>query len=91
MSVVVFIVTEQKQITSIAFRGNQEIRTDTLQETVDIRAGQAIDLPPKHPTRNSGSRRWVDLLDDTFAQRGHYRTMNDRFAALRRRLQRCSR
>jgi outer membrane protein insertion porin family len=41
--VVVFIVTEQRQITSIAFRGNLAITTDRLQAVVDVREGEAID------------------------------------------------
>ena len=40
---VVYAVTEQKQIKSIAFKGNKDIDTKTLQETVDVAAGQSID------------------------------------------------
>lgn len=41
--VVVFVVTEQKQIKSIGFKGNKAVDTKTLQETVDLMPGQAID------------------------------------------------
>lgn len=42
--IVIFIVTEQNQITGIAFRGNVSISTEDLQSAVDLKAGQAIDL-----------------------------------------------
>ncbi|MCC6423982.1 MAG: BamA/TamA family outer membrane protein [Phycisphaerales bacterium] len=42
--IVVFIVTEQNQITQIAFRGNVSISTEDLQNTIDLKLGQAIDL-----------------------------------------------
>lgn len=42
--IVVFIVSEQKQITDIAFRGNLAIDTLTLQGIVDLQVGQAIDM-----------------------------------------------
>jgi outer membrane protein insertion porin family len=41
--IVTFIVTEQKQIRSIAFRGNVKIDTDTLKNTIDVHEGEAID------------------------------------------------
>lgn len=41
--VVVFVVTEQKQIKSIAFKGNKELDTKALQDTIDLVPGQAID------------------------------------------------
>jgi outer membrane protein assembly factor BamA len=41
--VVVFSVTEQKQIKMISFRGNKAIDTKTLQDTIDLTPGQAID------------------------------------------------
>jgi outer membrane protein insertion porin family len=41
--IVTFIVSEQKQIREIAFRGNVRIDTETLRNTVDIHEGEAID------------------------------------------------
>ncbi|HEY8668131.1 MAG TPA: outer membrane protein assembly factor BamA [Tepidisphaeraceae bacterium] len=41
--IVVFQVTEQRQIREIFFRGNQEIATEDLQNVVELSAGQAID------------------------------------------------
>jgi outer membrane protein insertion porin family len=41
--VVIFVVTEQKQIRSIAYRGNVEIDTPTIESTVDVKPGEAID------------------------------------------------
>ena len=41
--IVVFIVTEQNQIRSIAYRGNNDIDTVTIRNTVDIKEGEAID------------------------------------------------
>jgi outer membrane protein insertion porin family len=41
--IVTFIVTEQKQITKINFRGNTSIDTPSIQGVVDIREGEAID------------------------------------------------
>jgi outer membrane protein assembly complex protein YaeT len=41
--IVVFIITEQKQIKTISYRGNFEVDTLTIQSAVDIREGQAID------------------------------------------------
>src|SRR3712207_7165941 len=42
-SVVTFIVSEQRQIKELAFRGNVKIDTDTLRGTVDVHEGEAID------------------------------------------------
>ncbi len=41
--IVVFIVTEQKQIRRIAYRGNAEIDTLTIQSAVDVKEGESID------------------------------------------------
>ena len=41
--IVVFTVSEQKLIKSIAFRGNKAISTDDLKKNIDLREGQAID------------------------------------------------
>lgn len=41
--IVVFVVTEQRQISSIVFRGNLAIDTQRLQSVVGLRAGEAID------------------------------------------------
>src|SRR5205814_1165177 len=41
--IVVFIVTEQKQIRSIAYRGNISVETGKIQDVVDLREGEAID------------------------------------------------
>ena len=41
--VVSFVVTEQKQIKSIGFRGNTKIDTATLRQTIDLSEGEAID------------------------------------------------
>lgn len=40
---VTFIVTEQKLITKIVYRGNKRVDTATLQSVVDLKVGQAID------------------------------------------------
>lgn len=41
--IVVFIVTEQNQISAINYRGNVHIETETLQNLVDLQIGQAVD------------------------------------------------
>ncbi len=41
--IVVFVVTEQRQISSISFRGNLAIDTQRLQNVVNLREGEAID------------------------------------------------
>lgn len=41
--IVVFVVTEQKQIRNIIYRGNLDIDTQTIQGVVDIKEGEAID------------------------------------------------
>jgi outer membrane protein insertion porin family len=41
--VVAFVVTEQQQIKSIAYRGNFNIDTLTIQQAIDIKPGEAID------------------------------------------------
>lgn len=41
--IVVFVVTEQQAIESIAFLGNNKIETRTLQQAIDLAAGQALD------------------------------------------------
>jgi outer membrane protein assembly factor BamA len=41
--IVVFAVTEQKQITSIAYHGNREASTSDIEAAVDMRKGEAID------------------------------------------------
>jgi outer membrane protein insertion porin family len=41
--IVTFTVTEQKQIRSIAFRGNTHVETRTLLDTIDLAQGEAID------------------------------------------------
>ncbi|WP_428939092.1 outer membrane protein assembly factor BamA [Fontivita pretiosa] len=41
--IVVFLVTEQKQIRSIAYRGNLRLDTETIKDVVDVREGEAID------------------------------------------------
>lgn len=41
--VVVFIVTEQRQVRSISYRGNYEIDTITIENAVNLRGGESID------------------------------------------------
>lgn len=41
--IVTFVVTEQRQIKNIAFRGNIKVDTDTLKDTVDVHEGEAVD------------------------------------------------
>ncbi|HEX8524438.1 MAG TPA: BamA/TamA family outer membrane protein [Tepidisphaeraceae bacterium] len=41
--IVSFVVTETRQITTIAFRGNVGVTTPSLLETVDVHPGEAID------------------------------------------------
>jgi outer membrane protein insertion porin family len=41
--IVTFIVTEEKQIREITYRGNQAVTTETLRDTVTIGTGEAID------------------------------------------------
>lgn len=41
--IVIFIVTEQRQIRSILIRGNVAISTKTIQDAIDIKKGEAID------------------------------------------------
>lgn len=41
--VVVFIVTEQKTISSLAFLGNVSVATPTIRDVVDLREGESID------------------------------------------------
>lgn len=41
--IVVFVVTEQNLIKSVAFRGNRRIATDALKPTIEVKEGQAID------------------------------------------------
>ena len=41
--IVVFIVTEQKQINTSTLQGNTEIDTVTIQDAVDVKHGEAID------------------------------------------------
>jgi len=55
--VVVFVVQEQKQISTIAYRGNLAIDTLKIQEVVDSREGEAIDR-----FRISLARRAIETL-----------------------------
>src|SRR5207247_8015343 len=41
--IVTFVVTEQKQIKRINYKGNTRVDTDTLKNTVDVHEGEAID------------------------------------------------
>jgi outer membrane protein assembly complex protein YaeT len=41
--IVVFVVTEQKQISSISIRGNLAINTQKIENVIDVRVGEAID------------------------------------------------
>ena len=41
--VVIFEVTEQKQVREVVFRGNTAIKTDTLRASIDIHPGESID------------------------------------------------
>ncbi|HZL37672.1 MAG TPA: POTRA domain-containing protein [Tepidisphaeraceae bacterium] len=41
--IIVFQITEQQLIHSVAFNGNRAISTETLRTAIDLRAGQAID------------------------------------------------
>lgn len=41
--IVIFIVTEQQQIRHIAYRGNLEVDTPTVQDVVEIKVGESID------------------------------------------------
>jgi len=41
--IVVFIVSEQRQVTSVLFRGNSAIGDIDLQSVVSVRSGEAID------------------------------------------------
>jgi outer membrane protein insertion porin family len=40
---VVFVVTEQRQVKGISFRGNRKVDTPTLLNLIDVRVGEAID------------------------------------------------
>ena len=60
---VVFVVTEQRQITDIAFRGNTRIGTPALLAAVDLRVGEAID-----PFRLSLARA---AIEDLYRERNH--------------------
>src|SRR4051812_13960681 len=64
--IVTFIVSEQKQINSIVFRGNRKVDDLTLQGVVDLHAGEAID-----PFRLTASKVAIERL---------YRTKNFPFA-----------
>jgi outer membrane protein assembly factor BamA len=64
--VVTFIVTEQKQIGSIVFKGNRNVDDLTLQGVVDLHAGEAID-----PFRLSTAKLAIERL---------YKTKNYPFA-----------
>lgn len=55
--IVVFIVTEQNQITQLSYRGNISIGTEDLQDAVDLKIGQAID-----PFRINLARQAIDRL-----------------------------
>ena len=41
--IVVFVVTEQKLIKSVTFKGNSKVDIQTLQNAVEVKPGQAID------------------------------------------------
>src|SRR5436853_6745146 len=41
--IVIFEVTEVKQIKQIVFRGNKAIENSALTDTIDVRAGEAVD------------------------------------------------
>jgi outer membrane protein assembly complex protein YaeT len=55
--IVTFIVSEQKQINSIVFKGNRKVDDLTLQGVVDLHAGEAID-----PFRLSTTKLAVERL-----------------------------
>ncbi len=42
--IVIFIVTEQKQIAEIRYVGNKDISTEDMRKVVDLRKGQAIEM-----------------------------------------------
>lgn len=64
--IVVFVVTEQRQIKGIEFRGNKNVAVEQLNETIDLRAGEAID-----GFRMATARRAIESL---------YRSRNYSFA-----------
>lgn len=76
---VVFAVTEQKQITAIAFRGNRAIDVQTLRSVLGVQVGEAIDpfrislarqeLQNVYQTRNYALAD-VKVLQDPLAERG---------------------
>jgi outer membrane protein assembly factor BamA len=55
--IVVFQVTEQRQIKSISFKGNAEVDATALRDAADIRAGEAID-----PFRINVARQNIERL-----------------------------
>ncbi|HEY7090648.1 MAG TPA: BamA/TamA family outer membrane protein, partial [Tepidisphaeraceae bacterium] len=77
--IVNFIVTEQKQIRSIAYRGNFEVDTNTIQTAVDLHEGQAIDRYSLSIAKQSIQNLYKDknfpfahvtIDDEALAQRG---------------------
>ncbi|HMB94926.1 MAG TPA: POTRA domain-containing protein, partial [Tepidisphaeraceae bacterium] len=77
--VVAFVVTEQKQIKSIAYRGNVAIDTPTLEQTVNVKIGEAIDrfrlaISRQAIVNNYKDRNFpfahVDVDQDALASRG---------------------
>jgi outer membrane protein insertion porin family len=77
--VVVFVVTEQRQVRSVAYRGNLAIDTDRLKSVVDVKEGEAIDrfriavakqaIEQLYRSKNFPFAH-VDVPQDTLAGRG---------------------
>jgi outer membrane protein assembly factor BamA len=61
--IVIFQITEQKQITSITFRGNASIDSQVLADTTDLKVGESID-----PFRISLARQQIERL---YKERNH--------------------
>lgn len=77
--VVVFVVTEQKLIRHITWKGNVRVDTPTLESAIDLKAGQAIDLFRISLARQAITNVYrdknfpfahVDVPIDTLTQRG---------------------
>ena len=77
--IVVYEVTEQKLIKSVAFQGNREITADTIKNAIDIKEGQAVDSFRISLARQSILNLYrdqnfpmahVEVLNDILSQRG---------------------
>jgi outer membrane protein assembly factor BamA len=58
--IVIFEVTEQKQIRQITFKGNAALQTETLKDAIDIKEGESIDRFRINLARQSLERLYKD-------------------------------